>query len=270
MRIVNLASGSKANSTFLGYDNTKILIDVGLTETKLENELNQIGENLKNINAVLITHEHIDHIRSLSMIAKKHNIQIYVHKRLAESAAFAKYAVPNEKLHTFDENSFCIGSLEIMPFEISHDAIAPVGFVVHVCESSAKVGFATDLGIVTEKVKEALFGTKMVFLEANHDENMLAGGRYPKIVKERIAGPYGHLSNKQSLALADFLFDGGTKCFVLSHLSENNNTIEKAYSYFADHFEARGLKLDNDVFLRVSFQDKHGNNFILKEEFDGK
>ncbi len=266
MRIVNLASGSKGNSTFVSFLETKILIDVGLSEKRLQQELLLINENLKDIQGVCITHEHIDHIRAIKSLAKKYDMTFYVHKNLAESVAFQDIEFKEGKLFKFDSNKFSIGDLEVTPFETSHDAIRPVGFTVNVFNSKAKAGFVTDLGVVSESVKRELFGSKIVFIESNYDEKMLAGGPYPKIVKERIRGQFGHLSNSQSLELAKELFDAGTKCFVLSHISENNNTPELAYVNYVDYFENQGLVLDKDVFIRLSFQNKHGNNFSLKED----
>ena len=265
MRIVNLASGSKANSTLVSYGDTKILIDVGLTEKKLETELNILGESLKNIVGVLVTHEHIDHIRSLSVLAKKYDIDFYLHQKLADTLIAKGEVFKDGKLHTFENGSFNVGD-----FDVSHDAVAPVGYVVRVFGSKTEVGFATDLGVVTESVKRHLSNVKTIFIESNYDEKMLAGGKYPKIVKERIASNVGHLSNIQSLELAKFLYGQGTKCFVLSHISENNNAPEIAYSNYIDYFESQGVKQDKDVFIRVSFQNKHGNNFNIKEDFDGK
>ena len=173
-------------------------------------------------------------------------------------------------LHLFSNSAFSVGDLEVQPFDVSHDAVAPVGFVVKVFGSSSEVGFVTDLGVVTESVKRHLENVKMVFIESNYDEDMLAGGKYPFLLKKRIASNKGHLSNVQSLELARYLYDNGTKCFVLSHISENNNTYELAFSNYVDYFEQNNIKLNEDVYVRVSFQGKRGNNFNLKEEYDGK
>lgn len=270
MRIVNLSSGSKANSTFVGFNQTKILIDAGLNEKKLEESLLEINENISNINAVFVTHEHIDHIKAIKNLAKKTEIDFYVHEDVAKTSAFLDIKFKEGKLHTFTNNLVNIGDLQIQPFEISHDAERPVGFIVNVFGSKSKAGFVTDLGIVTETVKKSLAGVKIAFLESNYDEEMLFGGSYPFILKQRIAGEKGHLSNAQSLELAKFLYENGTKCFVLSHISENNNTYEKALANFVDYFESNNIKLNEDVIVKVSFQMKHGNNFTLKEEFYGK
>lgn len=266
MRIVNLASGSKGNSTFVAFGETKILIDAGLTEKKLAETLLEIKENLANIQGVLITHEHIDHIRAIKTLAKKYDMVFYVHKKLAESSAFQDIEFKEGKLFKFENSEFSVGDFEIKPFETSHDAVRSVGFVVKVFGNKAKAGFVTDLGVVSESVKRELQGSKIVFIESNYDEAMLMGGSYPKIVKERIKGEFGHLSNEQSLELAKFLFETGTKCFVLSHISENNNTPELALVNYIDYFESQGYVLDKDVFIRLSFQNKHGNNFNVKEE----
>lgn len=268
MRIVNLASGSKANSTFVCYGETKILIDVGLGEKKLKEELADIGEKLENITAVLITHEHSDHIKSLEVLAKKYDMDIFVHETLAAEKIIQDIPFKEGKLKTFNELPFSVGDFEVTPIALSHDAVAPVGFVVKVFSSKSKVGFITDTGIVTAVAKKELEGAKIVFIESNYDEDMLWGGRYPLIVKQRIDGIKGHLSNSQSLDFAKYLFEHGTKCFVLSHLSENNNTPELAYLNYVKFFESQNLVLDKDIFVRLSFQSKHGNNFVLKEEFN--
>lgn len=270
MRIVNLSSGSKANSTFVSFGETKILIDAGLNEKKLAESLIEIGERIENINAVFVTHEHIDHIRAIKTMAKKYDMDFYFQEDVLDSPSVAEIKFKEGKLRTFTNNLVEVGDLQIQPFDISHDAVHPVGFVVNVCGSYAKAGFVTDLGIVTEIVKQMLAGVKIVFIESNYDEKMLFGGTYPFLLKQRIAGEYGHLSNKQSLELARFLFDNGTKCFVLSHISENNNTYEKALANFVDYFEGNNIKLNKDVIVKVSFQMKHGNNFTLKEIYNGK
>ncbi len=270
MRIVNLSSGSKANSTFVGFNESKILIDAGLVEKKLSEELLAIGENIENIKAIFVTHEHVDHIRAIKTLAKKTEIDFYFHEGVVEAGAVSDIKFKEGRLHTFKDGIVNIGDLQIQPFDISHDSAAPVGFLVNVFGSKTKAGFATDLGVVSEGVKNALFGAKIVFLESNYDEEMLAGGPYPYILKKRIAGEKGHLSNVQSLELAKFLYENGTKCFVLSHISENNNTYELALANFVDYFESNHIKLNQDVIVKVSRQMMHGNNFTLKEEYDGK
>ena len=270
MRIVNLSSGSKANSTFVGFGESKILIDAGLVEKKLSEQLIEIGENIENINAVFVTHEHVDHIRAIKTLAKKSDIDFYFHEGVVNSGAISDIKFKEGKLHTFKDVVINVGDLQIQPFDISHDATAPVGFVVNVFGSKTKAGFATDLGVVSDVVKNALCGVKIVFLESNYDEEMLAGGPYPYILKKRISGEKGHLSNVQSLELAKYLYDNGTKCFVLSHISENNNTYELALTNFVDYFEKNNIKLNQDVIVKVSRQMMHGNNFTLREEYDGK
>ncbi len=270
MRIVNIASGSKGNCTYIEYDGTRVLIDVGLNEKYIQKQLEDIGSSLSEINAVCITHEHTDHIKALGQLAKKYNICFYIKRQLAESNMLGNVYFKNEKLIKFDNDTFCIGGLEIAPIELSHDAVAPVGFVIGVKNSNSKALFLTDTGFVPDEVIERLSGVKMAFIESNYDQELLDNGKYPIWLKERINSKVGHLSNEQALEFAKVLYSRGTKCFVLSHISQNNNTPELAYSNFAGYFEDLGLELDKDVFIRMSFQDKHGANFILKEEFDGK
>lgn len=269
MRVVNLASGSKGNSTFVEYGGTKILIDVGLSERKLQARLAEVGEKLDDITAVLVTHEHSDHIFALSALAKKYNMDFYIETGLADSEIITHIKFKENKLKKILLDKFCVGDIEILPIKVSHDALAPVAFILNVAGSLSKVAFFTDVGCVSEENEKLLSGVKMIFLESNYDEKMLFGGNYPYPVKKRIAGKTGHLSNAQALELASKLYKTGTKCFVLSHISENNNTPEIVYSNFADYFKSQGLSLDKDVFLRLSYQNEHGNNFILKEDFNG-
>lgn len=270
MRIINLASGSKANSTFVSFGDTKILIDAGLSEKKIKEELLSIGEKLENISAVIVTHEHIDHIKGIKSLAKNTNINFYFHKKVIDESAYGDIVFKEGSLRTFDSFKFNIGDFEIEPIETSHDAARPVAFILNVHKSKTRVAFVTDLGVVSEKIKSSLKGVKIIFLESNYDEEMIDGGPYPYIVKQRIKSEKGHLSNEQSLELAKFLYKNGTKCFVLSHISQNNNTYEKAYVNFAAYFENLGLKIGEDVKIKVSFQEKHGNNFLINEEYDGR
>ncbi len=268
MRIVNLGSGSKGNSTFVEYNGTKLLIDVGFGEKKLSEKLAEIGETLKNISAVLITHEHTDHIAGLKILAKKYEMDFYIETPLAESGCLSAVFKP-EKLHKIDTLPFEIGEICVRAFKISHDAICPVGFVLNAKKSKSKVAFLTDVGVVDDEIISAVSGVKMIFIESNYDEDMLFSGYYPESVKYRIASAFGHLSNKESLELAKKLQKFGTKCFILSHISENNNTEELAYLNYVEYFSKLGLTLDKDIFIRLSYQNKLGNNFTLKEEFDG-
>lgn len=270
MRIINLASGSKANSTFVAFGDTKILIDVGLSEKKLKEELASVGESIENINAVIVTHEHIDHIKGLKSLAKNTNMSFYFHKKVIDEKAYGDIVFKEGVLRTFESMKFNIGDFEIEPIETSHDSVRPVAFVLNVHESKTRAAFVTDLGIVSENIKNTLKGVKIIFLESNYDEEMIDGGPYPYIVKQRIKSDKGHLSNSQSLELAKFLYENGTKCFVLSHISQNNNTYEKAYVNYASYFESLGLKIGEDIKIKVSFQEKHGNNFLINEEYNGR
>ncbi len=266
MRIVNLASGSKANSTFVSFGDTKILIDAGLADKQLQQELGSIGESLSNINAVLVTHEHVDHVRAIKNLAKKFDMDFYIKKEVVESGFFDDVFFKEGKLHKIETLNFNVGDFEVQVIETLHDSVCPVAYVLNVFGSKSKVAFLTDLGEVSDNIKNSLVGVKMIFIESNYDEKMLINGKYPYIVKQRILGRKGHLSNKQSLELAKFLFENGTKCFVLSHISQNNNLYELALENYVSYFESIGAKLNEDVFVRMSLQDKHGNNFVLKEE----
>ena len=203
-------------------------------------------------------------------MAKNTDITFFVHKHLFESDYFNDISFKDGKIRTFEDIKFNVGDLEIEPMEVSHDSIRPVAFVVNAFASKSRVAFVTDIGFISENIKNILKGVKIIFLESNYDENMIDGGPYPYIVKERIKGNKGHLSNIQSLELAKFLYENGTRAFVLSHISQNNNTYEKAYVNYAAYFESLGLTIGKDIIIKVSFQDKIGNKFSVKEDYDGK
>lgn len=270
MRIVNLFSGSKGNCTFVGTAKTKILIDAGFSAKKIEKGLLEIGEDMREISAVLVTHEHDDHVHALGLLIKKYDFQVYVHEKELESKDFLALGLDKSRIRTFDSDMFEVGELQILPFKTYHDSDSSVGFCINVKGSSARLGYVTDTGKFDENMVKILGGAKIVFLESNYDDEMLQNGTYPPMLKKRIAGDFGHLSNAQSLELARRLYALGTRCFILSHISENNNLYEIAYSNYADYFSGQGIELEKDVKIRISFQRKHGNNFILNEDFNGK
>jgi phosphoribosyl 1,2-cyclic phosphodiesterase len=227
-----LASGSKGNCTLISSSGTRLLVDAGLSCRELLRRLVLCGESTSDIDAILITHEHSDHVGGLNVLAKRLKIPVYMTE--ATHDAYRRYArdssgnrITLERLELFHPGHvFNIGDVSVTPFTIPHDAVDPVGFTFR--SEGVKVGVCTDLGYMPASVRHHIQGCQVLMIESNHDLEMLRGGPYPWAVKQRVMSRVGHLSND---ALADFLttdYDGGAAYVILAHLSEQNNHPEIA------------------------------------------
>ena len=220
-----LASGSKGNAIFISSGDTSLLIDAGLSGIEIERRLRSRGLDPQDLNAILVSHEHSDHIQGVGVLSRRYKLPIYINSKTRKAAS------PQlGNLYDFNKfecgSMFTINDLFIHPFSISHDAKDPCGFTVN--QNGTKIGIATDLGIATSMVKEHLKGCALLILEANHDEDMLINGPYPWPVKQRIKSRTGHLSNEASKTLLNELQHDGLKHVILAHLSDTNNTPQKA------------------------------------------
>jgi phosphoribosyl 1,2-cyclic phosphodiesterase len=232
-----LASGSSGNCALLATDRTHILVDAGLSLKALGRRLESIGEAVETLHAVLVTHEHSDHVSGLARLARRLGIPVYISKLTAPAVDWGEVRPP---LECFQAGaSFTVGDIEVDSFGIPHDAIDPVGFCFHA--EGVKIAVATDLGYITESVKFHLRRAHLLLLEANHDLEMLKVGPYPWSVKQRVMSRVGHLSND---TISDFLlgdFDGFPARLVLGHLSEHNNHPEIVRLVATQALEKRGL-----------------------------
>lgn len=219
MRVCLLASGSKGNSIFVEAGDSRVLIDAGLSAKELLRRLAQIGVEGDSLDAILISHEHSDHIRGAGTLARKLNIPILVNSQTCHASAAT---IGKTEIIEFESGApFIFKDLCIDPFAITHDASDPVGFLLE-CRAG-KIGIATDLGIATRLVKDKLKGCRALVLESNHDEELLANGPYPWPLKQRIRSRHGHLSNAESAELLDDLLHCELEGVFLAHLSEVNN-----------------------------------------------
>lgn len=220
-----LASGSRGNATYLSDGCTAILIDAGLSGIEIQKRMAAKGLDPAELDAILVSHEHTDHIKGVGVLSRRFGIEVCISEgtRQASGPALGKLG----RVRTFTcGHGFAIGNLTIHPFSISHDAQDPAGFTIG-CKG-AKVGVATDLGIVTGVVKTHLAACDVLILEANHDPQMLIDGPYPWPLKQRIRGRGGHLSNQDAALLLETLHHDRLAHVILAHLSEENNTPEKA------------------------------------------
>jgi phosphoribosyl 1,2-cyclic phosphodiesterase len=227
-----LASGSRANCALVASSTTRILVDAGLSCRETFKRLRALGESPDELSAILITHEHSDHVAGLQRLAAKLNVPVFLtqptHREWSKSMRDDHGQLPElPKLEHFASgHHFQIGNIDVTPFTIPHDAIDPVGFTFRT--EGVKIGFATDLGYMPVSVRDHLRGCDVLVLESNHDLEMLRSGPYPWSVKQRVMSRVGHLSND---ALAEFFssdYDGGAAYVVLAHLSEQNNHPEVA------------------------------------------
>jgi len=237
VRICALASGSSGNSTFVATERTRLLVDAGLSYKDTCNRLLSIGEDPLRLDAIIITHEHSDHVGGLPRLAKKLNIPVYMTRLTAPLIDWLGYT---PKLEPFQAGAtLSIGDIEIDSFTIPHDARDPVGFCLRA--QGIKFGVATDLGYVTDSIRFHLRGANLLLLESNHDIEMLKVGPYPWPVKQRVMSRVGHLSNE---ATCDFIlrdFESGASALILGHLSEHNNHPEIARIGASQALEQRGL-----------------------------
>ncbi|OYO40033.1 phosphoribosyl 1,2-cyclic phosphodiesterase [Lachnotalea glycerini] len=230
MNLCSITSGSSGNCIYVGSSNTHLMIDAGISGKRIENGLNQIGLKTADMNGILITHEHSDHIGGLGVVSRRYGIPIYATKGTIREIKSAKSlgAIPDELFREIEaDKEFQVDELTVHPFTVSHDAVQPVAYRISRGEKSIAV--ATDLGKYDDYTIDNLKDLDVLLLEANHDINMLQVGSYPYYLKQRILGDKGHLSNELSGRLLCRLLSDKLKAVVLGHLSKENNYEELAY-----------------------------------------
>jgi len=241
-----LASGSKGNALYLGTDQTKLLIDVGISYKALKERLGEIDVCLEEIDAVLISHEHSDHIRGLEKLCNTLQIPVFANSETAKAILSSFKMMPRFKIFSTGE-SFEFGDIQIHPFSVQHDTLDPVAFTFHAL--GLKIGVCTDLGFVTTLVTSHLQGCDYLYIEANHEPSMVYACPRPPIYKQRVLGRQGHLSNEMCAELLKNVKHPGLKHVYLAHLSEECNNPEVALKKVREH-------LEKEVGLSIAFQEK--------------
>jgi len=262
IKFCSLFSGSSGNAIFIGTEHTKVLIDCGLSGKKIVEALLSIGEDPADLDAILITHEHIDHVRGVGVISRKFDVPVYANEPTWNAIKCGLGDINEKNIMYFDTyGEFDIKDIHINPFLIPHDAAEPVGFNFFVQKS--KVTIATDIGHVTKELLGCLEASDMILLEANHDIEMLKVGRYPWSLKQRILGDKGHLSNETAAKVAAYLAQRGTRRFLLGHLSRENNFPELAYQTVLNELNKYSIKVGSDVMLDVALRDRVGQVLLV-------
>ncbi|WP_346354008.1 MBL fold metallo-hydrolase [Azotosporobacter soli] len=252
MQVHVLASGSTGNCIVLDFAHTRLLVDAGISTRRIKNGLAEIGLQPEELDGVFLTHEHRDHVNGLATLTKKYRLPVYATAATWQNM-FCRAAIPDECCRILSEN-VGIGAVNVRPFAISHDAAAPVGYSFYTKELKCTV--ATDLGFVTDGVREALDYSDILVLESNHDVEMLQQGSYPWHLKRRILSNRGHLSNVDAGWAIARMAKKDKLQVLLAHLSQENNCQELAERTVANIVSEQGFCLENQIKLHMTQPDQ--------------
>ncbi len=259
LKFCSLYSGSSGNCLYVSSNHTNLLIDCGKSCKKICEGLQSINSSIENIDAILITHEHADHVQSLGMISKKYNIPVYANLETWDAMEKQKEKISVENINYFkNDEDFFINDLTIHPFSTPHDAVNPCGFNIH--NGKRKLSIATDLGHMDNDIFKQLENSSFVLLESNYDPEILKVSKYPFQLKQRIAGPNGHLSNETAGKTISALMKKDLKEVMLGHLSKENNFPELAYQTVAEEL----MKNNSDInSIRISVASRNEPGKII-------
>ena len=262
-----LFSGSSGNSIYISCGGAKILVDAGMSAARIEAHLREIGVDIREIDAILVTQEHVDHVRGLGVLARKYGLPIYANGGTWDGILLRESGIPLRCVRTFyTGEDFYIGGVNVHPFPIPHDANEPVGYAFD-CKG-LRCAVATDLGHISDTWVSAITGCQAIVLEANHDVEMVNRGPYPSHLKRRILGRKGHLNNEDCAKVLTQLIPAGTKAVFLSHLSQDNNLPELAYNTVCGALYEAGYDVGEDVRVTVSRRDKVSDMLVLSDGGD--
>ena len=266
LRFSPLFSGSSGNATYVACDDAQILVDAGVSGSRVTQELQRIGVDPAGLDAILVTHEHSDHIKGIGILSRKYDLPVYATEGTWRAMEGKIGAVQTKNMRVFEPGQdFFIGSIDVTPFPIPHDAAEPVGYTFET--SGAKLAIATDLGCVRDSWMKYVVGAHAVILESNYDPNMLQTGPYPYDLKRRIMGRHGHLCNDDAGEVAAELVLGGTRQIILGHLSKENNYPELALKCCELALQQAGFTPQVDAIVRVASRDGNSGMFSVVAEF---
>jgi phosphoribosyl 1,2-cyclic phosphodiesterase len=260
LKVQTLSSGSGGNITFVGSASAKILVDIGLTLPQTLKRLQAANIDPKQIDAVLITHEHSDHISGVSAFVKKYGAKIHCHTKCKRT--LKKYIELDDSYFAEYDGGFTIGDISVGFFRIPHDSAFCLGYTFTLGDIT--VGIATDIGKMTPTIIENLAACQLVILECNHDkEKLRCNTKYPYWLKRRIAGGRGHLSNSECAGAILELAKANVSQIILAHISKENNSPTLAYTAVAEYLRQHNITEGQDIFIDVAPQDFVGNIYNI-------
>lgn len=257
----SLYSGSTGNCLFLQTNETKILIDAGVSQKKIIDALASFNVDFTSIDAILVTHEHSDHVLNVGSISKKYNIPVYCNEKTLNAMPKQKIKIADENKKIFETNhSFKINDLEIQPFSIPHDATDPCGF--NIIHNHKKISIATDIGHMDNQIISNLKNSSFILLESNYDPEILKYSRYPFSLKQRILSPNGHLSNETAgKTISELYSRGDLKQVYLGHLSKENNFPELALKTVQEELTSRNIDLSQ---IQIDIANRNFPSKLIK------
>jgi phosphoribosyl 1,2-cyclic phosphodiesterase len=262
-----LSSGSSGNCYYLGNGSHGILIDAGISAGSIRKYLKNMDISMKGIMGVLITHNHIDHIKGLEVLTGKNSLPAFTTRKVWESILTPKSKVPRDCIREIPlQEKFSLAGFDIEAFPVSHDAPETIGF--HICAGDKKITIVTDLGHICETSAKYIKAANLLVIESNYDEQMLMSGKYPHFLKARILSDHGHLGNHQTASfMAENISDDLTD-ICLAHLSKNNNTPEKALQTMAQTISDHGIKLNGIPRITVLNRNKPTSIISFKKDME--
>lgn len=263
LRYAPLFSGSSGNATYVGCDGAHLLVDAGVSGSRVCKEMDLMGIDPKALDAILVTHEHSDHVKGIGILSRKYDLPVYATQGTWQGI-YSKIGPINEKNRVYVEpgQDFFVGPIDVTPFSTPHDANESVGYTFEL--DGVKLAIATDLGSIRDSWMHYVLGADAVLLESNYDPDMLTAGPYPYDLKKRIRSRHGHLSNDEAGTVAIQLVQHGTKQIILGHLSKENNFPELALRTCETILLMSGIVPHEDVALVVARRDGATGMFSLK------
>ena len=259
LKFCSLYSGSSGNCLFVQSKGTKILIDCGTSLKKICEGLVSINSSIEEIDAILVTHEHSDHIQSLGLASQKYDIPVFANTETWDAIPNQKQKIAPHNVNVFkNDKDFNINELTIHPFSIPHDAVNPCGFNIH--SGKKKISIATDLGHINNKILKQLEKSSFILLESNYEPEILKVSKYPFFLKRRIAGPTGHLSNIEASQTISSLIGKDLKEVMLGHLSKENNIPELAYQTVVNELIENNINTKN---IKLSVADRYSPSKVI-------
>ncbi len=253
LKFCSLYSGSSGNCQYIKTKNATILVDAGLSGKKIQQEIANIGEDPNKIDAIFITHEHVDHIKGAGIMSRRLDVPIFANKKTWEAMAPFIGNIKSHNIKILDEYAE-IGDLTISPFDICHDASDPVGY--NIFYENKKVSLVTDTGCINEGIKKSIINSDLLLVESNHDEDMVLIGPYPWPLKKRVLGKFGHMSNDTAGDLISKVVKKGTEIVLLAHLSKENNFPQLAYKTVENILGENSIDVNPGICLDMTYRDK--------------